>query len=381
MSHPFATNTFYAVITFNRTIPMMLLRAIISTTPITNLALVAMGVQGSVTSAHFLPHGHETVEQVTSIAAAASQRQIQTLLEETACKLNKVVSKSIVTSTINSVRVVVGACANTTVLAQTLVDFDATSLDASKVPFLHLAARKIAILLTSKETVEFTRKNKCNADLYYYAFGLFDRTHAIVAKVLNDEGSIRAANPRNGNGNAANVTAAHFKMASNTLDKGLTTLIEVIAEAETLVPNAMFANSIFGPAAQAGLAAAAVKRRAPPANADHNDGPIDKKQKKKDPAAAKVNVGAINSSTTAVLNLPTEWPAGETGLCPAELRNGSKGCKKPDCNKNHKRPKNWSKEMLAIMIAHVKAESNLTWNYKVATPDILGLKLTSTDKV
>ena len=128
---------------------MMLLRAIISTTPITNLTLVAMGVQGSVTSAHFLPHGHETVKQVTSIATASAQRQIQTLLEETACKLNKVVSKSIVTSTINSVLVVVGACANTTVLTQTLVDFDTISLDASKAPFLHIAVRKIAILLTS----------------------------------------------------------------------------------------------------------------------------------------------------------------------------------------------------------------------------------------
>ena len=60
---------------------MMLTRAIISTTPITNLVAAAAGVQASFNSAHFLPHGHDTVEQMTDIAAAASQRQIQTLLE------------------------------------------------------------------------------------------------------------------------------------------------------------------------------------------------------------------------------------------------------------------------------------------------------------
>ena len=202
------------------------------------------------------------------------------------------------------------------------------SLDASKAPFLHLAARKIAILLTSKETIKFTRKNKCNANLYYYAFGLFDRTQAIVAKVLNNECLIRAANPPNGNSNATSVNAAHFRIAANTLDKDLTTMIKVIAEAETLVPNAMFTNSIFGPAAQAALATAAVKKRMPPANWDH-DGPIDKKQKKKDPASHKItNVGSIILSTSAVLTLPAKWPAGEVGLCPAKLRNNSKGCKK-----------------------------------------------------
>ena len=359
---------------------MMLIRAIISTTPITNLVAAATGVQASFNSAHFLPHGHDTVEQMTDIAAAASQRQMQTLLDETACKMNKVVSKNIVTSTINSVRVVVGACANTTVLAQTLVDFDATALDESKAPFLHIAARKIAILLTSKETVEFTRKHECNADLHYYAFGLFDRTQAIVAKVLNDEGSIRAANPRNGNGNAADVNAAHYRMAANTLEKGMATMIEVIAEAESLVPNSMYTHSIFSPASKALLSAAAAKRRAPLV-LPHHEGPSDVKKRKKDPAAPKAtNVGPLNVKTTAILNLPTEWPDGEIPLCPATLRNGSRGCRR-ECKKNHKGPAKWSKALLAHMIEHVKSDPDLTWNSNVATPEILGLKLSSTGKV
>ena len=78
-----------------------------------------------------------------------------------------------------------------------------------------------------------TKVFESNADLHYYSFGLFGRTQAIVAKVLNNKGSIRAANPRNGNGNVADVNAAHYRMAANTLEKGMTTMINPCGSRDT----------------------------------------------------------------------------------------------------------------------------------------------------
>ena len=362
------------------TIPMFILRATMATIPIMDLQSAAAGAQSAFNTAHLLPHGFESADAAAAVAAAASLHSVQRLLGEDPTKMSRVNTKTVVTSIVRSERQIVTACANASVLTHTLVDHDVTSIDASKVPFSHLLARKIAITLTSRECMEFMTKYRCNAKLHYYAFGLLNRIQCIAYKVLKDEGSIRAAAPRNGNTNATLVNKASFQMATNTLDKGIESLIEVFANAKELEHNSMYTSSVFSEESQAAYAASTLQKRKLPHDA--HEPPLKSKRalrrEQQEAIATKPkNVGAIICRSKHPLTLPADkdWPQGETALCPAALRNGSKGCLRPGCTRNHTKMTSWSKTLIKFMIAFVDKTADITWNHAVATPDILGLKL------
>jgi len=294
-------------------------------------------------------------------------------------KMNKISTKTVVTSVIRCERQIVTACANATVLTNTLVEHDVVDLDPTKSPFLHLAARKLAVALSSTDCVEYMSRYACNACMHYYAFGLLNRTHCIFLKVLKDEGAIRVTMPRNGTPTAAAINVATFKMAHNTLNKGIDTLIEVFSNAKELEKNTMYLSSIFSEESQKAYAASL--KRSPEIHApdpDHKS----KRQKKKDlkEAAEKraPNIGPLICATKSPIPLPTEWPAGETPLCPAILRHGSKGCTRRGCQKSHQRVDGWSKALIKFMISFVSKTADISWNLAVATPDILGLKFSQT---
>ena len=360
---------------------MFILRVMMSTQPITNLSDTALGSQASFTSAHFLPHGHDSLAEMMDIQQAKAVREIQQILDEAQSKVARVSTKTIVTSIIRSIDVVVGGCANTTVLLSTLVDFDATSVEDTKVPFLHGAVRRIAIMLTSKEYVAFAKKNACNAKLYYWAFALFHRVQAALFKVVTDEASISAANQNNGSANAKSINTSPFKMAKAILDRGLTTLFAVLSESEVLEETVVFQNSIFSDEHKALVAAQVKKRMLPLQNLDVA---LTKKQKiaalkTATPAVkARNNVGAITSKSSDMITMPKAYPEGEIALCPAALRNKSKGCANPKCTRSHDGPDKWSAAMTACMIAHVEADANLAWNPQVMTPEMLKLKHSKT---
>ena len=359
---------------------MFILRVMMSPQPITNLSDTALGSQASFTSAHFLPHGHDSLGEMVEIQQAKAVREIQQILDEAQSKVARVSTKTIVTSIIRSMDVVVGGCANTTVLLSTLVDFDATSVEDTKVPFLHYAARRLAIMLTSKEYVAYGKKHACNAKLYYSAFALFNRVQVALFKVITDEASISAANQNNGSANVKSINTAPFKMAKAILDRGLTTLFAVLSESEVLEETVVFQNSIFSDEHKA-LVAAQVKKRGVPLQ--DVDVPLTKRQKqslKPTPSAgtARKNVGAIDSLSSDMITMPKTYPEGEIALCPAALRNKSKGCANPKCSRSHDGPDKWSPAMTSCMIAHVKADDNLAWNPQVMTPEMLKLKHSKT---
>ena len=349
-----------------------------ATAPIVDLKLSASGPQSSFNTAHLLPHGFESAEMIKAVGAAASLHNLQKMVGEDPTKMNKVTTKTVVTSVIRSERQIVTACANATVLTHTLVDHDVVDLDPSKSPFLHLAARKLAVALTSTDCVEYMSRYACNACMHYYAFGLLNRTHCIFLKVLKDEGAIRAAMPRNSTPDTSAINVATFKMANNTLNKGIDTLIEVFSNAKELEKNTMYLSSIFSEESQKEYAASINKRT-------HDTLPVDpdnksKRQKKKElkDAAEKraPKIGPLICATKSPIHLPTEWPTGETPLCPALLRHGSKGCTRKGCQKSHQRINGWSKALIKFMIGFVSKTDDISWNLSVATPDILGLKLT-----
>ncbi len=111
-------------------------------------------------------------------------------------------------------------------------------------------------------------KCQCNAKLHYYAFGLLNRIHCIAYKVLKDKGSICAATPCNGNADATLVNKASFQMATNILDKGIESLIEVFANAKEFEHNSMYTSLVFSKESQAAYAAAALHKRKLPYDAN-----------------------------------------------------------------------------------------------------------------
>ena len=77
------------------------------------------------------------------------------------------------------------------------------------------------------------------------------------------------------------------------------------------------------------------------------------------------------------LNLPKEWPPGELPLCPAKLRDKTRGCLSPACKakKNHKDPDLWSPTLFKFMCDFVDSDKeHLAWNEELVTPEMLKLK-------
>merc|ERR1712216_535468 len=105
---------------------------------------------------------------------------------------------------------VFGTCSNITVLLGTLVSFDVESLDQDKVPFLHYAARKLAIAISSRNYDTFQSSQSNPAKFNYYVFGVIDRFMNAIARTLQDESAIVAAMPANGNSLESSISTVNF---------------------------------------------------------------------------------------------------------------------------------------------------------------------------
>ena len=139
-----------------------------ATVPITDFASAAAGAQPHFNTAHLLPHGYESADAARDVASAANLRELQKLMGEDPSKMNKVNTKTVAMAIICNAGQIVTACANTSILMNTLVDHNVVVLVLDKIPFIHLTSRKLAIALTSKESVEYITKYRCNTKLHYY---------------------------------------------------------------------------------------------------------------------------------------------------------------------------------------------------------------------
>ena len=350
-----------------------------ATVPMTDLASAAAGAQPNFNTAHLLPHGYESADAARDVASAANLRELQKLMGEDPSKMNKVNTKTVATAIIRNAGQIVTACANTCVLTNTLVDHDVVALTPDKVPFVHLASRKLAIALTSRECVEYMTKYKCNAKLHYYAFGVLNRTHCLFFKVLKDEAAIQLAKPCNAGVGLAALNQASFKMATTCLDKGIKTLLEVFNSAKELEHNLMYTSLVFSEESQKAYAASTNKRKA----VDAFDKDVAKSQrqlkreKEASPNLRPKNIGALICKSKKPIYLPaaSEWPDGEKFLCTAALRHGGKGCTREHCTKSHAKIGTWSAALISFMKKFVAGKEDYAWNQAVATPAILGLEL------
>lgn len=345
--------------------------------PILDLGEIAKSNATSFHTGYLIPHGFQTRSQVQAIAALTAKREAQTLLDEATNKISAVNTKSVCTSHLQNEAAVIGSSANTTAVLQTIVSFDPTSLDPTKVPFLHYAARSIGLVLSSHEYVCYAEQRECNAAAIYNAFTLLDRVRATTSKIFHDEASISAAAALNGNTLAANVSANDHRLAWNSLEKGLDHFAAVVAGAEEIDESVAFRKSPYSDASKAAAAAvlAAAKRKLQTPATER-----DPKKLRESPNKLPIE-GAIICTGSDKMDMPSTWPPGESELCAANLRHKSKGCRHPRCIRSHAPPAEWSTAMKSLMMSHVKATPNLSWNPAIATPAILGLAFNSTPEV
>ena len=193
--------------------------------------------------------------------------------------------------------------------------------------------------------------------------------------------SVLASKPRFGNTNASKISLTAFKLATSCLDKGLELLVEAFSDTKAIEHNKIYTNSVFSVDTTTNFLLDSNRKRV-----EHTNGKSKRQQKRKkdndDKKSRVVNVGALVCATSApiLLSPAAKWPKGEKPLCPALLRDSSKGCIRSGCKKNHNKMKDWSKTMIKFMVAYVDGQPDISWNTKVATPSIMGLKLTN-DKV
>ena len=361
--------------TVTRTILVILLKGMLSTTPITDLDKVAKSNVTSFNMAHLIPQDKDTAALLNSIKRQMELRDLLQHFKEDATKMSAVNTTTICNSVLKDKYAVFGTCANTTCLLKTLVDFNPESIEQDKVPLLHYAARKLAIMISSMSYDKFQENMIITsgthpAKLDYLAFNILDRILITLAKVLQDEQAIMAASPTNGSSKVGTINTTHYAAALGALNRGLDNLICVCADTDNLEAVAVFLNSPFN----------ADRKTTTPDKRGANMSPPQKSPPKKPRTTEPRNVGPIICTETLIPKIDDPaWPPNEQRPCFGTLRDGSKGCpykhEPGKCNKNHGHPSTWSAAMQEMMKNHVKAHSCLAWNMNVVTPAFVGLRL------
>ena len=361
-----------------------MVRGTYATDPITDLEAVASGKVSSFTTGHYLPHGKDIDELLGRLKKDSILRSVQEAMNEDPTKMKKQYTEGVCTATIKDQQSLVSMTANVTVFMLVLTAFDAESTEPGKVPFMHLAARKIGLALSSKEYRNFLDRTPCHSKLHYYVFNLADRVFTTYLKVLEDEDSIAAATYSR-DGYQGTLNSTHARMANTTLEEGLKTIAKVCAEAEPITGTPIhdaYSKSAF-------CTPPPVRKRQ--IGTDYSDDDAKRKKAKADKDAKRkqgvdkpVNIGAIQMVGKKAMPMPKDgdWPEGEKPLCGGKLRDGSRGCGRPQtCTFNHSPPSSWSASLLEFMKKHVAKNDCLKWNYNVVTPEMLGLQYARSEEV
>ena len=317
------------------TVPMFILKSAMAITPITNLKTSATGDQASFNTALLPPHVYDTRHTVADVVTATTLSDLQKLLGGDPFKTSRVNTKVVATLVLHSEHQIVTACANTTILTHILVEHDIADKNESDVPFLHSTSRKLDMVLTSRECLEYSARYHCNVKLHYYAFGLLNRIHCICFKMLRDEASVLASTSRFGNSKTASVSLSVFKLATSCRDKGLEALAEAFSDAKEIEHKAMYTSSIFSKESNDAYMEELRKRKRDKVNDGKSKHQL--KREKYSNNKNTRNSGALvcKSKTPATLSPTAKWPKGEKPLCPATLHGGSRGCLRTGCKKSH----------------------------------------------
>ena len=367
----------------------LIANAMLSDAPIKDLAQVCTSAAWGLTVGTFLPPNKEAVAAVSEIEDEGKRRELQLLMGEHSSKTKSVSMKMQHSSVIGDRWEIVACCANVSAMCHVLCKFNIQSIDYNEAPHLHVAARKIALAIHSGDYTSFHEDHPSKVPkLNYHCFGLFDRTMVTGGKVLKEEQAITAAMPGRGGGT---INPDHAILAKRTLEKGITGIAGILRAAETLESTDAYKNSPFGKAARKRRDGTADEDNEDDSSGDEEHGTRPSRGTKRHSSAGDVgsrkkkpkNIGPIIvQKGMKYLPMPDDkdFPKGETPLCGAKLRNGTKfygvnTCGNPNCERNHDAIAKWSKNLIKFMIKHVDDTQGISWNPEVATPKILGLKL------
>ena len=333
-------------------------------------------------AAFLLPDDRNTLEQRESFARAHAESSDLQLLEADVRKHDKALTDVLVASVIFHRTSIEIACANLGCLMKTITTFINTLITGNDAPFLQVAARRLALLISSGVFRRFQARNpeEMKNKLNYLAFSLLNKVMAAMAKSLRDEPSIMAASKLNVNG----INLASVKLVYKILQTGLENITNIVSGAETMEVCVLYTNSTFHErwlAKQQKVTitlddyddespVAATGRRKSATIDEEEDPP------KKIPRKDKGNVGPLIFTGDGILPLPmfSEYPNGEIALCGASNRNGTRGCHKPNCKLDHRPTQQWSKGKKKLIKELVKANDDMSWNMAMVDNKWLGIK-------
>jgi hypothetical protein len=343
----------------------------LSIKPITDLSEAA-NTQGGLCSALFLPDTKDILEQRDVMSEEHDAQENLAYLELDAQKLGRANTRVLCTKNIYHRSTVEGGCANITAASLTLVDYDSEATEGHNIPFIHRAARRIALVMSSVAYRRHQERSSNSAKLNYYMFGVLDRAITHMARLLKNEPSIAAAAEES----IDKIQLECVVLADKVIETGLAHMLNVISGAEEVENSLIYSNSDFNRKSLAKHATTAAKRQREK-NEEYNTDPPPKVLKTDRPGKQKQS-GPIIWKGGGSMPMPEHdaYPKGEKPCCAGTVKDNTWGCgSRGKCDLDHAPHDEWSKPKATFMQKFVKSTANMWWNKEIVSDEWLGKNL------
>ena len=150
-----------------------------------------------------------------------------------------------------------GGCANIIAAVLTLIDYNSEETEGNDIPFIHRAARCIALVMSSVAYRRHQERSNDAAKLNYYMFGVLDRAITHMARLLKNEPSIGSA----AEDSIDKIQLECVVLADKVIESGLSHMLSVISGTEEVENSLIYTNSEFYRKSLAKLAPTATKRQ------------------------------------------------------------------------------------------------------------------------
>ena len=344
----------------------------LSAKPIVDLS-EASNTQGGLCSASFLPDTRDILEQREVMGEEHDAQENLAYLEMDAQKLGRANTKVLCTKHIYHRSTVEGGCANITAAVLTLVDYDSVETEGHDIPFIHRAARRIALVMSSVAYRRHQERSNDSAKLNYYMFGVLDRAITHMARLLKSEPSIGSAAEES----IDKIQLECVVLADKVIESGLAHMFNVISGAEEVENSSIYTNSDFNRKSIAKNAPTATKRQREQ-NEEYEQSGAPPKITKIERNGKQKQSGPIVWKGSGSMPMPEfdDYPKGEKPLCAGTVKDNTWGCgSRGKCELDHTPHDQWSKPKTSFMQQFVKVTKNMWWNKEVVSDEWLGKRL------
>ena len=335
---------------------MWLVQMKLSAKPIVDLS-EASNTQGGLCSALFLPDTRDILEQREVMGEEHDAQENLAYLELDAQKLGRANTKVLCTKHIYHRSTVEGGCANITAVVLTLVDYNSEETEGNDIPFIHRAARRIALVMSSVAYRRHQERSNDAEKLNYYMFGVLDRAITHMARLLKNEPSIGSAAEES----IDKIQLECVVLADKVIESGLSHMLNVISGAEEVENSLIYTNSDFNRKALAKNAPTTTKRQREQGD-DYTHSAASPKSAKAERPGKQKQSGAIVWKGSSSMPMPEfdDYPKGEKPLCAGTVKDNTWGCgSRGKCELDHSPHDQWSQPKAAFMQKFVEATKNM----------------------